>query len=88
MDKKALKYVIILLLVPLILSVIIAIATGVNTKSNSGYNSITGTTNYNENSYTPEEQIKSSNAYIYLSIFAFVALGAGVWIYIKKKDAI
>jgi len=85
MEKKALKYLIILLVIPLIISVIIAITTGAGTKVNSNYDSINGTVHNGKNTYSYDEKIRSSSTYIYLSVFSFVIIGAGVWIYVKQK---
>ena len=86
MKDKAIKYLIILLLVPLVLSILIAIYTGSNTKSDSNYDSMDVSSN--AEILEREEKIKSNNAYIYLSVFLFVVIGASVWIYLKKKDAV
>ena len=85
MEKKAIKYLIILLVIPLIISVIIAITTGSGSKVNSNYDSIDGTVHNGSNTYTYDEKVRSSNTYIYLSVFAFVVIGAGVWVYVKRK---
>ena len=84
MGKKAIKYLIILLVVPLIISLLIAIFNGNSDDSiNDSYNSIDGT--YTHQNYTYEEQVKGSNTFIYLSVFSFVILGVGVWVYVKNK---
>ena len=87
MEKKALKYLLILLIVPLVISILIAIFSGQDGPSQTGgYDSLNGTVEYNNNTY--EKNIKKSNTFIYLSVFTFVVVGAGVWIYVKKKGEI
>lgn len=86
MEKKAIKYLIILLVIPLIVSILIAIFSDQGQPSQTGrYDSLNGTVEYN-NSY--QNQIKSSNTFIYLSVFTFVIVGVGVWVYVKKKGEI
>ena len=84
MEKKALKYFIILLLIPLTISLLIAIFRGTNQKPiNNAYDSIDGTVEHNNLTY--EEEVKGSNTFVYLSVFSLVIIGVGVWIYVKKK---
>ena len=84
MEKKALKYIIILLVVPLIISLIIGLSSGGNSDGiGDNFNSLEGNTKYDNDEY--EKRIQGNSTYIYLSVFAFVLIGAGVWIYVKKK---
>lgn len=88
MGKKATKYIIILLLVPLLVSLIIAIATdnkGFNYSSSYGYDGI-DIPNYNTNNVTTE--IKRSNTYIYASAFTLVCTGGAILLFIKHKRGI
>lgn len=92
MKKKAIKYTIIFLVVPLILSLSIAIATGNRgfNKNNTGYDGInvqTDKTDTTKNNTTIDE-IKKSNTYIYITLFTFMAASGGVLIYIKQKRGI
>ena len=67
MKKKAIKYTIFLLILPLIISIIIAITTdgqGFNDEPSNNYNGI-DIPNYNENSI--EHEIKSSNTFMYFA---------------------
>lgn len=84
MGKKAIKYLIILLIVPLILSLLIAIFSGkaVN-NSNDSYNSLNG--DFKHSDFTKEEQVRRSEPFIYLSVFSLVIIGSCVWIYVKNK---
>lgn len=88
MGKKATKYIIILLLVPLLVSLVIAIATddkGFNYSSSSGYDGI-DIPNYQTNNITTE--VKRSNTYIYASAFTLVCAGGAILLFIKKKRGI
>lgn len=87
MKKKAIKYTIIFLLVPLVLSLSIAIATdnqGFN-KENTGYDGINIS---NNKKTTATEEIKRSNTYIYFSLFTFIVISGGALVYIKQKRGI
>ena len=86
MGKKAFKYFIILLIIPLIISLVIAISSGRATNTSYNYDSISG--NMYESNYTYEEQVKRSNPYIYLTLFTFIAISVGVWAYVRKKGNI
>lgn len=87
MKKKAIKYTIIFLVVPLILSLSIAIATdnqGFN-KETTGYDGI----NISNNKETTNiEEIKRSNTYIYFSLFSFLTISSIALVYIKQKRGI
>lgn len=88
MKQKTIKYTILLLLVPLMISLMIAIITdnkGLNYNTNDGYNGL-DTPQYG--SVTMNEQIKKSNAYIYITIFTFVAVSGGILVYTKQKRGI
>lgn len=88
LKQKTLKYIILLLLIPLIISLILAIA-GYKTQNygpSRGYDSISGNTN--DDYYTYDEQVRRSNGYIYITVLAFVTIGACVWIYVRKKGDI
>lgn len=86
MGKKAFKYFIILLIIPLLVSLAIAIYTGRATNNSYNYDSISG--NMYDGGYSQEEQIKRSNPYIYLTVFSFIAISVGVWAYVRKKGNI
>ncbi len=84
MGKKAFKYFIILLIIPLIVSLLIALFSGYDgTNYQSSYDSIDGTSTHKNYTYT--EEVKRSNTFVYLSVFTFVVIGVGVWAYVKKK---
>ena len=85
LKKKTLKYIILLLLIPLFISLGLAIF-GYSSNDygpGMGYDSVSG--NYGKNNYTYDEQVRKSNGYIYITVFTFVVLGAGVWYYVRKK---
>ncbi len=85
MKKKAIKYTIFLLIIPLLVSLIISLSTGEDAfdqPASGNYNGIDIPT-YNNN--TLEHKVKSSNTFIYLSVSALVIVSCGVWLYIKKK---
>lgn len=87
MKKKAIMYTILFLIVPLILSLSIAIATdnqGFN-KQNTGYDGINV---QNHKKTTTTEEIKRSNTYIYFSLFTFIVISGGILVYIKQKRGI
>ena len=83
MQKKAIKYIIILLVVPLIISLIISFAGMQRISPSDSYDSINGTTN-NKN-YVYDEKVKSSSTFVYLSVFTLIVIGVGTWVYVKKK---
>lgn len=87
MKKKAIKYTIIFLVIPLILSLSIAIATGNQgfNKNNDGYDGINVQNNKED---TAIDEIKRSNTYIYISLFTFITISGGILIYIKQKRGI
>lgn len=83
MTKKMIKYLIVLLIIPLVVSLIISIS-GYRTKGPSdSFNSLDGTNN--AHNYTYEEEIKSSNTFVYISIFTLIVISFGTWFYVKKK---
>ncbi len=86
MKKKAVKYTIFLLILPLIISIIISISTdgqGFDASSQNHYNSM-DVENFDDDSF--EHQIKNSSTFAYLSIFSLLIISCGVWLYIKKKE--
>lgn len=87
MKKKAIKYTIIFLLIPLILSLSIAIATDNQgfSKEDTGYD---GINILNNKETTTIEEIKRSNTYIYFSLFSFLAVSGIALVYIKQKRGI
>lgn len=88
MKQKAIKYTIILLLVPLMISLMIAIITdnkGINYNEPDGYNGLDAP---EYGTVTLNEEIKKSNTYIYITIFTFVAISGGILVYIKQKRGI
>ncbi len=86
MKEKVIKYLILLLILPIVVSLIIAITTGADTKQDSSYDSLDGT--FNHKNLTYEEKVKSSNTFLYLTVFIFVCGSVGVWAYVKKKGEI
>lgn len=88
MNKKAIKYTIIFLVVPLILSLSIAIATDNKgfSKENAGYDGM-NISNQEEINTTVGE-IKRSNTYIYFCLFSLITISAGALVYIKQKRGI
>lgn len=82
MKKKAIQYTIIFLVVPLILSLLIAIATRDKITDSNAYDGINITNNEVENT---EVEVKAGNMHIYLTLFVFVAVSGAVLIYIKQK---
>lgn len=87
MKKKAIKYTIIFLLIPLILSLSIAIATDNQgfSKEDAGYD---GINILNNKETTTIEEIKRSNMYIYFSLFSFLTISGITLVYIKQKRGI
>ena len=83
MTKKALKYVLILLVIPLIISIIMAFANPGRLEPSNSYDSLNGTNNAGNYSY--QEEVRSSNTFIYLSVFLLVVIAGGTWYYVKKK---
>ncbi len=87
MEKKVIRYFIIFLVVPIIISIIIALAT--NNKKigpSESYDSISGT-NGKSDYFEYEEEIENNNVnpIIYMSLFILVMTSVGVWVYVKKK---
>lgn len=88
MKKKVTKYIIFLLLIPLIVSFTIAIMTnnnGLEYQNDYNYNGI-DIPEYKTNTKT--NKIKTSNTYIYASVFTLVCVSSAVLIFIKKKRGI
>lgn len=85
MKKKAIKYTIFLLILPLIISLVIAIYTGgkgFEDTPSDNYNSL-DIPNYDV--YSNEYQIKSNDTFMYLSVVTLVVVSSGIWFYIRKK---
>ena len=85
MKKKAIKYTIFLLILPLIISLVIAIYTdgkGFEDEPSGNYNGV-DIPDYDV--YSNEYQVKSSDTFIYLSGVTLVVASSGIWFYIKKK---
>ena len=82
MKKKAIQYTIIFLVVPLILSLLIAIATRDKITDSEAYDGINVNNNEIENI---ETEVEAGNAHIYLTLFVFVTFSGAVLIYIKQK---
>jgi hypothetical protein len=92
MNKKALKYTIILLLIPLMASLIIAILTN-NMSTDSSYNSNSSSafTDGEIPSFdnkTKVEEIKSTSTYAYISVFTLCVASGVILMYVKKKRGI
>lgn len=82
MTKKAIKYTIILLLIPIIVSIILSFTNlNIDSGPSENFNSIDVSTYKN----VDNDSIKSNNTFLYLSVFTFVAIGAASLLYIKKK---
>ena len=77
MEKRALKILICLLVIPIIISIIIALTSGQNYGPSHEYKGNV-VTEYNNS-------VKSSSGFVYLCVFIIVVSGVGVWIYVKKK---
>ena len=80
MENKALKILILLLVIPILISIIIALTTDNKVKYGPSHSD-----NEANNHYTYNEQIKSSNTFIYISVFTLVVVGVGIWAFVKKK---
>lgn len=91
MKKKALKYTIFLLLIPLTASLLIAIITN-NGNINNNSNNISENENNGKipdfSNKTTVEEIKSTNTYMYISVFTLCVISGVVLIYIKKEKGI
>lgn len=83
MSKKVLKYILIFLIIPLIISIILAISSGNRIQPGDSYDSLNGTNN--AGNYTYQEEIKSSNTFMYLSVVLLLMIAGGTWYYVKKK---
>ena len=82
MKKKVIKYTIFLLFIPLIASLIIAIATdGKGYQTNNDSYDYLDTPNYDK----IENQVQDDSSYIYFSVFTFVIVSCGIWFYIQNK---
>lgn len=86
MKEKALKYTIILLLIPLTASLIIAIITNSSNKNVSGNMNDGEIPDYNNK--TVQEQIRSTDTYMYISVFTLCAATGVILMYIKNKRGI
>ncbi len=80
MKKKAIKYTIILLIIPLIISLMIAISNNNGMYNNNKYNGI-DIPEYNNTTIAKN----NNNTFIYLNIVALVIVSSGIWFYVKKK---
>ena len=83
MEKKALKFAICLLIIPIIISIIIALTSGESYGPSNNYDSLSGGNNDSIRTY--DERVRSSNTFVYISVFILVVVGVGVWAYVKKK---
>jgi hypothetical protein len=83
MKKKVIRYVILLLLIPVVISTVLAIIQGnEQNKINVNNDSDLDIPTYSDNSI---DEFKRSNSYIYASIFGLLIVSGGVWYYVKMK---
>lgn len=83
MKKKVIKYTILLLLIPIIISTILSITQGNEIKSEeNNYKSDLDIPTYQDTSI---DEFKRSSSYIYASVFGLLIISGGIWYYIKKK---
>ena len=85
MKKKAIKYTIFLLILPLIISLAIAIYTGGEGFEDAPSGNYNGVDIPEYNVYSNEYQLKNSDTFMYLSVITLVVVSSGIWFYIKKK---
>lgn len=81
MKKKALKYTIFLLLIPIIITIMLSLVQDKEMETNNQYDGI----DIPEYKDTRIDDIKRSNPYVYVSIFGLLIVAGGVWYYVKKK---
>ena len=83
MKQKVIKYTILLLLIPVIISIILSFMQTNEEKEypNDNYDGMDIPT-YSD---TKVDEIKRSNPYVYASIFGLLIVAGGVWYYVKKK---
>lgn len=85
MKKKAIKYTIFLLILPLIISLAISIYTGGEGFEDAPSGNYNGVDIPEYNVYSNEYQLKNSDTFMYLSVITLVVVSSGIWFYIKKK---
>lgn len=83
MKQKVIKYTILLLLIPVIISIVLSFMQTDEEKKypNDSYDGMDIPT-YSD---TKVDEIKRSNPYVYVSIFGLLIVAGGVWYYVKKK---
>lgn len=83
MKQKVIKYTILLLLIPVVISIILGFMQTDEEKKypNDNYDGIDIPTYSN----TKVDEIKRSNTYVYTSIFGLLIVAGGVWYYVKIK---
>ena len=83
MKQKVIKYTILILLIPVIISIVLAFMQVDEEKKyhNDNYDGMDIPT-YSD---TKVDEIKRSNPYVYVSIFGLLIVAGGVWYYVKKK---
>lgn len=81
MKKKALKYTIFLLLIPIIITIMLSLVQDKEMETNNQYDGI----DIPEYKDTRVDDIKRSSTYAYISIFGLLIIAGGTWIYVKKK---
>ena len=83
MKQKVIKYTILLLLIPVIISIFLSFMQMDEEKKypNDNYDGMDIPT-YSD---TKVDEIKRSNPYVYVSIFGLLIVAGGVWYYVKKK---
>ena len=81
MKKKALKYTIFLLLIPIIITIMLSLVQDKGMETNNQYDGI----DIPEYKDTRVDDIKRSSTYAYISIFSLLFISGGTWIYVKKK---
>ena len=84
MKKKAVKYFILLLIVPLVISFILSFTSVGDVKTNPNSN-VGGLYIPEYQTNTQDYMIKSSSAYAYTCIFGLLALGGFVYMIVCKK---
>lgn len=87
MKKKTIIYIVLFLIVPLILSLSIAIATD-NQGFNNEHTEYDGINVQNYEETSTNKEIKKSNTYTYLSLFTLIAFSGVILVYIKQKREI
>ena len=79
MEKKALKFLIALFVVPIIIAIVFALTTDNKTPIGPSHS------DNHESSRVITQQTNNTSTFIYISVFTLVVIGVGIWAFVKKK---